>query len=180
MSRGSLVLALTLLVVAGCGSESAEPGLGVERPFPRRMGPAREVAQGIDGGYRWRLVAQDSEIGLCLEMGMVERHGKVDLGCGFDVPEKHMVRFFAHTGMVAGAVHRFLAGPVAREVAIVRVELQGTDPVDVEPFGLDAGFDVRFFVSPVPGNAELLSVVALDPGGREIDSQNVPADPFGA
>jgi hypothetical protein len=180
MRSRHLALAVALMVVAGCRSDPAGQGPGADQPFPRRRGPAVEVARGTQGAYGWRLVAQDSEIGLCLEMGRMDGSGGADLGCGFEVPEKHMVRFFAHAGMAAGAEHRFFAGLVARDVVMVRVELREAEPVDVEPIGLNAGFEVNFFVAPVPGDAMPLSVVALGPGGQELDRQAGPADPFGA
>ena len=121
------VIGWCLVLASGCSDSS--PATSGEIPSP--VGPPREVAA-HDG---WRLVAQDSEFGPCLELSA---NGESGFGCGFEVPDRHLVGYFAP--MLGN--DRFVAGPVVDEAATVRVELLDGAAVETETIGTSLGTNV--------------------------------------
>ena len=149
-----------LLMLAACSGSA--PKLAGNVPSP--IGDAVEVAA-QDG---WRLLAQQSQFGQCLELAA---NDESELACGFEVPERHDVSYFA----AQLGSDRFLAGPVVADAATVRVELVDRDPLDVPVIEAEIGTYV--YVVRVPGGL-CARVVALDSDGGELDSVEMPEDPW--
>lgn len=154
-------LLLACLAATACsGSDAPDTVEGLPSP----VGTAQEVARG-DG---WRLVAQDSELGLCLELFANEDES---FGCGFEVPERHHVGYFA----AELGPDRFLAGPVDEAVTQVMVQRVGGDPIRTRP--VDTSIGVGVYVVRVQGGA-IRRVVALGATGQRLDALETPRDPW--
>ena len=151
---------VALLVLAACSD--AGPSIAGNVPSP--IGDVVEVA--ADDG--WQLLGQKSQFGQCLEL---VANDETELACGFEVPERHDVSYFA---ALLGS-ERFLAGPVVAEAAKVRVEFVDRDSLDVPV--IDAEIGTSVYVVRVPGGA-CARVVALNSDGGELDSVDLPKDPW--
>jgi hypothetical protein len=81
---------------------------------------------------------------------------------------------FAVTATDFGRV-TFVSGQVGRDVASVRVLLDGGDRLDLRPVGEEANLSMRFFVTPLDAGERAVEVVALTADGRELHRRAVPA-----
>ena len=165
--RGALTLTTVLAVVAApaCSSPADAPPAASEAIIGAR-GPATQIA--ADDG--WRLVAQDSVAGPCLQLFANDDSG---YGCGFGVPELHSIGYFP---TLLGQ-QRFLAGPVTSDVDRVRVELRDGSRIHTDVMATEEGLHV--YVVRVPAG-ELQRLVALSSDRQEIERLETPSDPWGS
>ena len=141
------------------------PAVGASRPTV--------VAEGdVGGGGHWRLLASRTDKGLCLD---VELGGRVSSRCE---PATAVGPDRAITGAAStGLGQAFVSGLIRKDVAGVRVESDGTDWVDLAPAGADKGFDVNFYVTPLPPGALARKAVALDAAGAPVGEVGFAVDP---
>ena len=150
-----------VLTLTACRERAPAPGT-----FPPRTGKAFVVAS--DDG--WTLTAQDSTAGMCLELA---KGGDKRTGCGFEVPERNAVSYFA--ARLGGT--RYLAGPVARTARAVVVRLADGRSLRTEARAATRlGTDV--FVIDIPFG-DPTAVLALGGGDEELGAVQTPVDPWG-
>ena len=140
------------------------PAVGAARPTV--------VAEGDVGGGHWRLLASRTDKGLCLDVelgGQVSSHCEPVTAVGPD----RSITGAASTGLGQA----FASGLIRKDVAGVRVEVDGTDALDLAPAGADKGFDVNFYITPLPPNAHARKAVALDASGVPVGEVGFAADP---
>lgn len=127
------------------------------------MGPGIVLASGEVDGKPWKLVAYQSESGLCVDLE-IERGATG--GCG-PVPIEGDLVF--GQGRVLGLERMIIHGKVSERVASVEVRPLEGDPVATEIIPDPAGLGVNFFVLFVPLDT-LGEVVALDAAGNVLQS----------
>lgn len=68
----------------------------------------------------------------------------------------------------------FLWGPVAKEVATIRLELRDGRSIEVGVTGAEAALPVNFYAVPVPPDGDVVAMAALDADRRELGRQTAP------
>jgi hypothetical protein len=153
--------------------ETVAPG-DVESPTEPPLLPTRPVvvATGEIDGHPWRLQANETESGLCvnlLEGGRAcfdaSPRRAVGVAVDFTVTEDA-----AGTGRVSVAA---VYGPVRRDVARIAIRLASGEVVETSPVGQDAGFVPNFYVAhaptDIPADSELSEIIVYDSIGNELD-----------
>ncbi len=179
------VAVAAVLALTGCSGsgddEVADPSADAFRQraaqvaappaFPRRTGDRVQVAGGGAGEDAWKVFAQPSELGMCLQILVPER-GE-DTSCGFGVPRQHDIAHMTFEDR-RGADLRVVAGPVVDFAASVRLEFRRGEAVEVAPVAAQAQTRTHFFAAQVTGHPPLTAVVAIDKAGRTIQRRVVP------
>jgi hypothetical protein len=153
--------------------ETVAPG-DMESPTQRPLLPTKPVvvAAGEIDGHPWRLQANETESGLCvnlLEGGRAcfdaSTRRAVAVAADFTVTEDA-----TGTGRVSVAA---VYGPVRRDVARIAIRLASGEVVETSPVGQDAGFATNFYVAhaptDIPAHSELSEVIVYDATGNELD-----------
>ncbi len=120
--------------------------------------PGTVVAEGDLGAERWELVAYPSDHGLCVDL---QYAGGTGGACGHNVGPGQPIG----GGPSGGVGWQFVSGPIDKAVAGVQIGLDSGDVLNLVPVGAGAGFDVNFYVSPVPVGAHPDRAIALDSVG---------------
>jgi hypothetical protein len=152
--------------------ETAAPG-DMESPSQPLL-PTRPVvvATGEIEGHPWRLQANETESGLCvnlLEGGRacfdVSTRPAVGVAVDFTVTEDA-----TGTGRVSVAA---VYGPVRPDVARIAIRMASGEVVETSPVGQDAGFAANFYVAhaptEIPADSELSEIIVYDATGNELD-----------
>jgi hypothetical protein len=161
--------------------ETVAPG-DMESPTEPPLLPTRPVvvATGEIDGHPWRLQANETESGLCvnlLEGGRAcfdasPRHA-VGVAVDFTVTEDA-----AGTGRVSVAA---VYGPVRPDVARIAIRLASGEVVETSPVGQDAGFAANFYVAhaptDIPADSELSEIIVYDSIGNELDRLELKCAP---
>ena len=129
----------------------------------RVVGPRIVLASGEVDGTPWRLVAYESESGLCVDVE-IER-GAVG-GCGSMPIDRDLE---LGQGGVLGLDKMIIHGEVSQRVAIVEVRPVEGAPVAASIIPDPGGLGVNFFVLFVPPDT-VGEVVALDAAGNVLRS----------
>lgn len=127
----------------------------------RQLRPTTVVAQGQVDGIPWELVAYSSDSGLCVDLRLGRGSGG---GCGHDIGPDRAVNVgitSSHGGF------RFAQGVARKDVAAVRIELSNGDILDLQTTNLSS-FEVNFLATPLPDDAVIETVVALDGNGEVV------------
>ncbi len=132
--------------------------------------PGTVVAEGDLGAERWELVVSPSDHGLCVDLQYAGGAGGT---CGHNVGPGHPIG----GGPSGGVGWQFVSGPIRKDVAGVRVELDSGDVLNLVPVGTGEGFDVNFYVSPVPVDAHPDRAIALDSIGAIIGEIRINRPP---
>jgi hypothetical protein len=130
------------------------------------------VATGEIDGHPWRLQANETESGLCvnlLEGGRacfdVSTQQAVGVAVDFTVTEHA-----TGTGRVSVAA---VYGPVRPDVARVAIRFASGEVVETSPVGQGAGFAANFYVAhaptDIPAYSELSEIIVYDATGNELD-----------
>lgn len=130
---------------------------------PRAFGQRMVLASGEVDGTPWRLLAYQSESGLCVDLE-IER-GAVG-GCGPVPIGRELV---LGQGSVLGVDGMIIHGEVSERVASVEVRRVEGDPIVTSIIPDPGGLGVNFFVAFVPRDT-LGEVVALDAAGNILQS----------
>lgn len=129
----------------------------------RVVGPQIVLASGEVDGTPWRLVAYESESGLCvdveIEQGAVGGCGSMPLDRDLEVGQ----------GSVSGLDKMIIHGKVSERVARVEVHPVEGSPVAARIISDPGGLGVNFFVLFVPPDT-LGDVVAVDAAGNVLQS----------
>jgi hypothetical protein len=153
--------------------ETVAPG-DMESPTEPPLLPTRPVvvATGEIDGHPWRLQANETESGLCvnlLEGGRacfdVSTQPPVGVAVDFTVTEDA-----TSTGRVSVAA---VYGPVRPDVARIAIRLASGEVVETSPVGQGAGFAANFYVAhaptDIPADSELSEIIVYDATGNELD-----------
>lgn len=153
--------------------ETAGPG-DIESPTQPPLLPTRPVvvATGEIEGHPWRLQANETESGLCvnlLEGGRAcfdaSTQPAVGVAVDFTVTEDA-----TGTGRVSVAA---VYGPVRPDVARIAIRLASGEVVETSPVGQGAGFAANFYVAhaptDIPADSELSEIIVYDAPGNELD-----------
>ncbi len=125
----------------------------------RQLQPETVVAQGEVEGMPWELVAYPSDSGLCVDLRFWRGAGG---GCGHDIGPHRAVNLGISSTQGG---FRFAHGVTRTDVAAVRLEFGNGDILDLSTSKL-VSFDVNFVATPLPADAVINAVVALDGQGR--------------
>lgn len=145
------------------------PGGGSAGPLVPGARNAEVVATGGDGESAWTARAYLSQGMVCLD---VSSRGSGSGGC-FPAPASSAID---GVGVLSDGM---LTALVAKDVAEVVVELDGADPLSVEPARSSDDLPVDFLVVQLPDGARATAVVARDASGRDVGRQPVPQPPPG-
>ncbi len=126
----------------------------------RQLGPKTVVAQGEVDGMPWQLVAYPSDSGLCVDLRFWRGAGG---GCGHDIGRDRPVNI--DISNTRG--FRFAQGVTRKDVAAVRIGLSNGDILDLQTSNLSS-FEVNFLATPLPDDAVIDTVVALDGHGEVV------------
>ena len=153
--------------------ETVAPG-DMESPTEPPLLPTRPVvvATGEIDGHPWRLQANETESGLCvnlLEGGRAcfdeSTQPPVGVAVDFTVTEDA-----TSTGRVSVAA---VYGPVRPDVARIAIRLASGEVVETSPVGQGAGFAANFYVAhaptDIPAYSELSEIIVYDATGNELD-----------
>jgi hypothetical protein len=136
----------------------------IPQPGDQRVfGPGIVLANGEVDGKPWKLLAYQSESGLCVDLEI--EHGAVG-GCG-PVPIDRDLELVQ--GGVLGLGKMIIHGNVSGRVASVEVRPVEGEPVSTSIIPDPGGLGVNFFVAFVPRDT-LGEVVALDAAGHVLQS----------
>ena len=150
--------------------ETGERG-DVESPSPEPTRPV-VVATGEIDGHPWRLQAHEGESGPCVNLleggrACFDASTRHAVGVAVDVTVTEDATGTGRVGL--DAVYGF----VRRDVARISIRLASGSMVETSPVGLDAGFDVNFYVARVPTDipthSELSEIIVYDAAGTELD-----------
>ena len=145
--------------VIGDGALTPAPRPGDQRV----VGPRIALASGEVDGRPWRLVAYESESGLCVDVEIEQ--GAVG-GCG-SIPIDRDLEL--GQGSVFGLDKMIIHGKVSKRVALVEVRPVEGSQVAASVIPDPGGLGVNFFVLFVPPDT-LGDVVAVDAAGNVLES----------
>jgi hypothetical protein len=153
--------------------ETAAPG-DIESSTQPPLLPTRPVvvATGEIDGHPWRLQANETESGLCVNLleggrACFDLSAQPALGVAVDFT---VTEDATGTGRVSVAA---VYGPVRPDVARIAIRLASGEVVETSPVGQGAGFTVNFYVAhaptDIPADSELSEIIVYDATGNEID-----------
>lgn len=150
---------------------------GVE---PKAIGPEVELASGTNNGVDWRLLANESDQGICvtLEHTGGPRDGGGG-GCGFDLPGR--VVGVNETGVPAANM-AVVSGPTVTDVEQVTLILHNGKVINLPTKAAPAELDreLNFYVAVIPESspeASVRTVVGLNALDGVIGQVDLPTPP---
>lgn len=186
VKRVAVLLAfLTPLAVGAADLFSAVPEEVRDEPWePNQTGPETAVVAGqTSSGKDWRVVAYESDQGLCVNIDYESPSGANGGGCGFDIEDRPGTADDRAAGVVTsidGSVNTtFVYGPAAAGVDRVEVTTKNGKvlelPTKAAPANL--GSNASFFATSVPGEAYVDTVVAKNARGEVMGRQKLRGGP---
>jgi hypothetical protein len=172
-----LLVGLAVGLPAGAGGWWAYSKTGDESAERQLAGEVAEAPVVVTSGalrrdVSWALQAYESDKGLCLDIVVSGPEASAGGGCGFGVGKRRLVSFARQT--VASLERTWIFGPAANAVQQVSVSLDGGRTLDLEPLSV-SGFQVRFYVTSLPGSVGVRSISAKD--GRGITLETLAIEP---
>lgn len=150
---------------------ASRPGDGRRLPATGGVtGSSVVVAEGDVGGKHWRLLVRPDQRGLCLD---IEHAGVTSSECGHQTGGDQAIA----GGLSRGLTPTFLSGAIRKDVAGVRLDLDDGGSASLVPVGIDKGFDVNFFVSPVAEDRTVTKAIALDQLGAALGELRIDPAP---
>ena len=147
-------------------SADGRDGTGADGDLAER-GPVSVVLDGVHEGERWRVEAYSSASGLCVDL---RYEGDAVGGCGLDEVNRAV-------GVVRGRRNGVEAvfGTARSDVATIDVIRASRETLSFAPVTGNPGFEQGFYAFIVDTTDPIITVVARDAGGREVDRHFVPA-----
>lgn len=132
---------------------------------PVLSGTAVKVASGSNFGLTWSLYAQQSDVGVCLDL----QHSGYEMnggggGCGFNVPGENVIGV-VETKFSGGS---FIYGPVTTAVSTVKLLLSDDTTIVLQDAAIytSPNSDVAYYLKGVASTAVLVQATALDADGN--------------
>jgi len=179
-----LVVVLTLAAVLG--ALAATPAFGVRdallellgadrfpRPAdvegePATTGPHIVLAAGQLGDQKWKLVANESDKGLCLHLELIEPQRARSGGCGFALKERGIGLLTSN--LASGSTWIF--GPVSRRASTVEIRLADGTEIAARIFP-GRGFAPNFYLATRATPITPTSVTARGATGSVVGRQDI-------
>lgn len=155
-------VAIPLAASGTIASPHGNPNDIAREPVP--LEAARVLTSGsINDSLSWKLLAYQSDRGICIDIALSGTRNLVSGGCGFAKRGIGVARTY-----IPAAGLTWIYGPAANEAASVKVSATNGRSVSARTIA-PASSDASFYVATVAGDVGVESIAAVDRTGKTLD-----------